>query len=162
MRKHYLVFFLLLFTTTGFSQTDLKRSTVYFEAGGNGLIASLNYEILVTRQRNFGFRAGIGYAPIDEGYIIVPFGIDYLFKLGRQGNFLDAGFGATWSRNREHSSWGYGGDVYETDAPMMSYIPSLGFRRHTSKNWMWRISGAGVFNRDGASPWLGFSIGKRF
>jgi hypothetical protein len=161
MRKLYLLLIFLLPATATWSQTDQKRGTVFFEAGGNGLIASLNYEFLITRQRNFGFRAGIGYAPINEGYIIVPFGVDYLFKLGTPGSFLDAGFGATWTKNQERFYYGYD-DYYETDSPMMSYIPSLGFRRHTSKNWMWRISGAGVFNRDGASPWLGFSIGKRF
>src|SRR5262245_27514551 len=124
MRKHCSTFILLLFTTIAFSQTEQKRSTAYFEAGGNGLIASLNYEFLITKQRNFGFRAGIGYAPINEGYITVPVGVDYLFKLGTAGNFLDAGFGAIWSKNQERFYYGFD-DYYETDSPMISYIPSL-------------------------------------
>ncbi len=44
----------------------------------------------------------------------------------------------------------------------VNFVPSIGYRRHTSKDVMWRISLTPVANKNTLMPWLGASIGKRF
>jgi len=156
-----LIFFLAstFFATCSFGQTSFKRNDIYFEAGGNGLFSSINYERQLTSQPGLGFRVGLGFYSENDLYLTIPIGINYLFKLKNDNSFIDAGLGATWTRNN--------GELFSDSSPangehFVSFVPSIGYRKHTANDVMWRISLAPVANKYGLVPWLGLSLGKRF
>jgi len=142
-----------------YGQTTLKQNDIYIEAAGNGLFASVNYERQLTKEPGLGIRLGIGFYTEKAFYLTIPVGINYLFELKKKNSFIDAGLGATWARiNGEvfGSSKNSNGDHF------INFIPSIGYRKHTNKNIMWRISITPAANKFTLVPWLGFSIGKRF
>jgi len=140
--------------------SDVKKmNNLYIEAGGTGLFGSLNYERQITKKPGLGLRAGIGFYTENGIYLTVPIGINHLFVLKKENSFIDAGLGYTFAIANtdvlnKPSSTG--------NKNFNSVIPSLGFRKHTSKNLMWRVSLSPVINRNGLVPWIGASIGKRF
>jgi hypothetical protein len=134
-------------------QNTFKQNDIYLEAGGNGLWASVNYERQLTKEPGIGARIGIGFYTDNSFYVTIPVGINYLFNIKNNKSFIDAGLGVTWARSDEHPLLGLN---------FVNFIPAIGFRRHTSKNVMWRISLAPIINKYGFVPWLGASIGKRF
>lgn len=140
-------------------QTSFKRNDIYLEAGGNGLFSSVNYERQLTKQPGLGFRLGVGFYSEKAFYLTIPVGINYLFKLKNDKSFIDAGLGATWTRingNLFGSSKNSNGDHF------VNFVPSIGYRRHTAKDLMWRISITPIANKYSLVPWLGLTIGKRF
>jgi len=142
-----------------YGQTTLKQNDIYIEAAGNGLFASVNYERQLTKEPGLGIRLGIGFYTERAFYLTIPVGINYLFELKKKNSFIDAGLGATWARiNGEvfGSSKNSNGDHF------INFVPSIGYRKHTNKNIMWRISITPAANKFTLVPWLGFSIGKRF
>ncbi|MCM0042784.1 MAG: hypothetical protein NBV61_08475 [Algoriphagus sp.] len=155
-----LIFFLAstFFATYSFGQSAFKRNDVYFEAGGNGLFSSINYERQLTSQPGLGVRIGLGFYSENAFYLTIPTGVNYLFKLKNDNSFIDAGLGATWTRKN--------GGLLDIDEPngenFMNFVPSIGYRKHTANDVMWRISLAPVANKYGLVPWLGLSLGKRF
>ena len=156
-----LIFFLAstFLVTCSFGQSTFKRNDVYFEAGGNGLFSSINYERQLTSQPGLGVRIGLGFYTENAFYLTIPTGVNYLFKLKKDNSFIDAGLGATWTRGN--------GELFIVEDPsngenFVSFVPSIGYRKHTANDVMWRISLAPVANKYGLVPWLGFSIGKRF
>jgi hypothetical protein len=157
--KQFLLFMicstLMIFS---FAQTTFKKNDIYLEAGGNGLFASVNYERQLTKQSGLGVRLGVGFYTEDAFYLTIPVGINYLFVLKTKKSFksfIDAGLGVTWAR--------IDGKLFSSNGShFTNFIPSIGYRRHTQKDLMWRISVTPVANNDGLVPWVGFSIGKRF
>lgn len=147
------------FTLCSFAQTTFKKNDVYLEAAGNGLFASVNYERQLTKQPGIGFRLGVGFYSENAFYLTIPVGINYLFKLKSDKSFIDAGLGATWARIDGNL---FGGSKNLNGAHFINFVPSVGYRRHSSKDIMWRISVTPVTNKYGFVPWLGLSIGKRF
>ncbi len=148
-----------LVASCSYGQTAFKRNDIYLEAGGNGLFASVNYERQLTKQPGLGIRLGVGFYSEDAFYLTIPVGINYLFKLRNDKSFIDAGLGITWTR--------MDGKLFEDsensgDDHFVNFIPSIGYRRHTSQDIMWRISLTPVINKYVLFPWLGFSVGKRF
>ena len=110
----------------------------------------------------WGLRFGVGYFSGDEEFrITLPVGINYLFTIQKNKSFLDSGLGATWS----------GAAGLKKDVPtgerdhsehIWSIIPSVGYRRHTKGNFMWRASFTPIINKYRFIPSLGLSLGKRF
>lgn len=159
MRKQILTIFALFATTLLFGQDNFKKNDIYLEAGGNGLFGSVNYERQLTKQPGLGARIGVGFYTENAFYLTVPVGIDYLFKLKNNKSFIDAGLGVTWARidaKLFKDSKNSNGNHF------VNFIPSIGYRRNTLKDLMWRISVTPVVNKNGLTPWLGASIGKRF
>jgi hypothetical protein len=163
MRKYFLTILAIISCTLVFSQPIFKKNDIYFEFLGNGIYASLNYEHQFANQPGFGIRLGIGYYSDRDFDISIPAGINYLFKLKNERSFIDAGLGATWSRAggmksifQEAASGSVG------NAHLISFIPSIGYRRHIKGNFMWRISFTPVFNKYKQVPYGGISVGKRF
>lgn len=159
MRKQIVTAFTLCIVTLSFGQSHFKKNDIYLEAGGNGLLGSVNYERQLTKQLGLGARVGVGFYSENAFYLTIPVGINYLFRLKSDRSFIDAGLGATWTR--------IDGKLFsdiENSNPdhFVNFIPSIGFRRHTLKDVMWRISLTPVANKFGFVPWLGASIGKRF
>jgi hypothetical protein len=159
--KHQLLTTLAVFITAiSFGQTAFKKNDIYLEAGGAGLFSSINYERQLTNKPGLGARIGIGFYTEKAFYLTIPVGINYLFKLKNEKSFIDAGVGASWTRidgklfSKATST--SNGDHF------VNFVPSIGYRRHTSKYVMWRISLTPVANKNTLMPWLGASIGKRF
>ena len=81
------------------AQEKITRKSVYFEAGGNGLYYSFNYEMIVkqTENINLAFRGGCGYMPesvADEHFIAVPF--EFNIITGQNNSHFELGFGYTF------------------------------------------------------------------
>ncbi len=159
MRKYTLTLFAFFAITFSFGQTSFKKNDIYLEAGGNALFGSINYERQLTKQPGLGARIGIGFYAEYAFYLTIPVGINYLFKLKNNKSFIDAGLGATWTRIDGKL---FGDSKNSNGDHFVNFIPSIGYRRHTAKDMMWRISLTPVANKFGLVPWLGLSIGKRF
>lgn len=155
----FLIFFVSVACVNG--QTTFKQNDIYLEVGGSGLFSSINYERQLTKQPGLGIRLGVGFTPIvGTVFITMPAGINYLFKLKDDKSFIDAGINLILFSNHNEGYW---------DGESITYlikgiaIPNIGYRRHTTKNLMWRISFTPVITKEsGFSPWGGISIGKRF
>ena len=159
MGKYTLLFILILVINCVKAQTMFKKNTVYLEAGGNALFGSINYERQLTNEPGLGARIGVGFYTENAFYITIPVGLNYIFQLKNRKSFIDAGLGVTWAKSDLHligSAYPYTGDYF------INFIPSFGYRRHTAKNMMWRVSITPVANKYSFTPWLGASIGKRF
>jgi hypothetical protein len=159
MRRQKLTTLAVCTATLLFGQNDFKKNDVYFEAGGNGLFGSVNYERQLTKQPGLGARIGLGFYSENAFYLTIPAGINYLFKLKGEKSFIDAGLGATWTRIDGEL---FGDSKNSTGDHFVNFVPSIGYRRHTSNDVMWRISVTPVANKYGLVPWIGASIGKRF
>jgi len=159
MRKYFLTILTIGALTFVFGQSAFKKNDIYLEAGGNGLFGSVNYERQLTKEPGLGARIGIGFYSDNAFYLAIPIGINYLFKLKSAKSFIDAGLGVTWTRIDGKL---FGDSKNSNGEHFVNFIPSIGYRRHTSKDLMWRISLTPVANKYGLVPWLGASIGKRF
>ena len=158
LMKHFILCIITAaFITSSFGQTAFKKNDIYLEAGGNGFFASVNYERQLTRQPGLGVRLGVGFYTENAFYLTIPVGINYLFKLNSEKSFIDAGLGVTWARIDANLF-----PESKNSDNFVKFIPSLGYRRHTTQNLMWRISVTPAINESGFVPWLGLSIGKRF
>lgn len=148
-----------LIVSSSYGQTTFKRNDVYLQAGGNGLFGSVNYERQLAKEPGFGLRVGLGFLPQEGSDLIVPVGVNYLFEFKNDGGFFEAGLGATWTSTPPilmGNSKGIEGNSF------VSFVPSVGYRYHTSRNVMWRINLTPIINKYSAFPWLGLSLGKRF
>ena len=158
--KYILIFlFIITFTNSSFAQTSFKRNDIYFEAGGNGLFASVNYERQLTKLPGIGARIGIGFYTENAFYLTIPVAVNYLFKLKGDKSFLDAGLGLTWARVNADV---FGKSIENDESHFANFTPSIGYRLHTSKDLMWRINITPIVNKYAFTPWLGISLGKRF
>jgi len=158
-----LIFCLLNSMTKVSGQSKSKLNTVYFELGGNGLFTSINYERQLLKNTRINFHIGTGIYGVQPTYLTIPFGINYLFKLNNTNSYIDLGFGATYSKADvalyaivDHKNPNYKNTNY------WNYIPSVGYRKLTKKNLMYRFSLTPVINHNDFLPFLGFSIGKSF
>lgn len=162
MQIRIITVLLLLLSTTAKAQEAFRRNTVYGEFLGNGLFASLNYERQFQNKPGLGFRAGIGYWSGDEVFrVSIPAGLLYLFTIKENKSFVDAGLGATWSTDGGIKPRSYYGSA-DDSKHIVSFVPSVGYRRHTKGNFMWRISFTPVINKYKLLPYPGFSFGRRF
>lgn len=161
MKKITILLIFTICSTLSFAQTTFKKNTIFGELGGNGLLASINYERQLTSTPGFGVRLGFGFYGVQPTHLTVPVGINYLVPLKKNNSFLDIGLGLTFtSANVRLVLASDNGTVDNTT--QVNVIPSIGFRRHTSKNIMWRIALTPVINNNGLIPLLGFALGKQF
>lgn len=150
------------------SQQPVKKNDIYFEFLGNGIGPSLNYERGISKNQQIRFRVGVGYFSGNQRFrFSFPAGISYLVLLKNNTSFLDAGIGITNSDGK-----GFSDEYVHADSTIpidnfwpyrvFSLVPSIGFRKHTKNNWMWRINFTPIINEVRTMPWGGVSIGKRF
>ena len=159
MRKFLMTILTLSVVTLSFGQSSFKKNDIYLEALGNGLFGSVNYERQLTKAPGLGVRIGVGFYTEKAFYLTIPAGINYLFPLKNGESFIEAGLGATWTE--------IDGDLFSHNKKsngnnFASFTPSIGYRRHTANNVMWRISLTPVINKYTFVPWIGVAIGKRF
>ncbi len=146
-----LLFLILLFANTLVAQNGFQKNDIYLEAGGNGIAFSLNYERQLGRAPGLGLRMGVGVVPMVG--LSIPAGINYLFKTKNEASFIEIGFGMTRLA---------GGKGKWEKIEQVNFVPGVGYRHHTNKNTMFRVSFTPVFNQSFVFPLVGFSIGKRF
>jgi hypothetical protein len=158
MIKFIIAVFLSATTGIAAGQNSFKKNDIYLEAGGNGLFGSISYERQLTKEPGLGARIGIGVYSENEFFLTLPVGVNYLFELKKKNTFIDAGLGVTWAM----VDGKFSNDPTDIQENFTSFIPSIGYRKHTAKNVMWRISLTPVINKYSFTPWLGLSIGKRF
>jgi hypothetical protein len=157
----YLIIYLVVLSSIGICQAqDLqKHNRLYFEVGGSGLFASVNYEKQLPKLPALGLRVGLGFYTEKAFYMTVPVGLTYAFALKKSNTFLDIGLNLTYSRidgrvfTQEQNSNGN---------HFTSIVPSIAYRKHFGKDTFWRIGFTPVFNQATTLPWLGFSLGRQF
>jgi hypothetical protein len=137
------------------------KNDIYLEAGGWGGFGSINYERQLTKNPGIGIRLGLGFYTENAFYATIPVGLVYLFETKKPGTFWEAGMGMTWMREdgKFFDNEFMGVDIYDkyTNVNM-----SVGFRKHTARNVMWRAQVGGLFNKYTVLPWAGIAVGKRF
>ncbi len=158
-----LIVALLNSTTKVSAQKKVNLNTIYFELGGNGLFTSVNYERQLLKNTRVNFHLGIGIYGLQPGYLTIPFGIKYLFKLKKSNSYITLGLGITYSKADvslyaivDHVNQNYRNTNY------LNYIPNLAYRKITKTNLMYSLSVTPVINHNGFFPFAGFSIGKNF
>lgn len=156
--KKLLLIILFLNAVGASAQNQFKKNTIYLEAGGNGLFGSVNYERQLAKEPGFGVRVGVGFYTENAFYLTIPIGINYLFKLNNNNSFIEGGLGVTFARVNGNLSSNY----YSRGDGFNSFIPSIGYRKQTAKNLMFRFSLTPVINNYGFVPWAGVSFGKSF
>lgn len=168
------IFIALIFCLMGTS-IEAQKNTAFFEVGGMGGFASLNYEWQFGEQPGLSLRVGVGLTLFgfiedvpDNGLPVidipapetvamtVPVSLEYLFDLDNN-NYLETGVGSSWQYSE--------GSKY-------AFFGNFGFRRYfgDSKNWMWKVNFTplvGVAGKNAVKDteptiWGGVSIGKRF
>lgn len=138
------------------AQKPFKRNTAYFEMLGNGLILSLNYERQLTSKPGLGLHIGVGLAGEKPSF---PLGAKYLFDLGEQRSFLEVGAGVTLA---EQDIWEENLNQPKADPYKPGFIPSVGYRYHAPKGFMFRLNYTPVFNKYESRPlYFGLSLGWR-
>ncbi len=163
MKKITTLLIFAIYSTLSFAQTTFKKNTVFGELGGNGLLASINYERQLTSAPGFGVRLGFGFYGVQPTHLTIPIGVNYLIPLKKNNSFVDIGLGLTFtSANVRLVLSSDNGTLNEESTTHVNVIPGIGFRRHTSKNMMWRIALTPVINNNGLIPLLGFALGKQF
>jgi hypothetical protein len=162
--------FLLCFLCTYLSghkssaQEKALRNDLYMEVLGNGGLGSLNYESRLGKSELLGLRVGFGLMGLDKVQPSIITALSNLIPLKQKKDaFMEMSPGLTVAFNRPY---GDTGTVIKT-LYLTDYIMTLtlGYRKHTSGNWMYRFSLVPGFiaNRGGRFFFTaGFSIGKRF
>lgn len=159
MKRPILIIAVLSIVFLSYGQSTFKANNLYLELGGNGLWTSLNYERQLTNEPGLGVRVGVGFYTENAFYLTIPVGINYLFRLKDNRSFIDAGLGTTWAGIGKIST-----DPLKNarEFNFVNFVPSIGYRRESSGNLMWRVSLTPVANKFGLVPWFGISMGKRF
>ena len=87
---------MLIVLTIFFIQVDklqAQRNTVFVEGMGAGGIGSISYERQLTKKPELMIRAGVGTLVFDK---TIPVGVDYLFPLKKNNEFLEVGLAYTF------------------------------------------------------------------
>lgn len=157
------------------AQTDSLngfQKTVFIEAFGQGLQASLNYDMRFKKgsQYGLGFRAGIGgifagssdagAGPESSGVIAFPFGINYL--AGKNRSAIEAGIGLVPQKVNV--------DPYSPTKPKVAgengwgtnRFLNLGYRYQANNGFVFRFLWTPVFGDIGFISRFGISAGWGF
>ena len=145
-----------------------KSKSVFLEVGGNGGLASLNFDSRFNNtEKGLGYRAGFGFIPASYNYFdsrpviwTVPVGLNYL--IGGRRHYLETGLGLTYYFFKGTTSdvWG----IHENDKGSgIVFIPSAGYRYAPhGKAFQGRFIISPLVNSSGLSFYWGFSVGYKF
>jgi hypothetical protein len=177
-RFHIILFIVLINSVLGNHMIaqkgggDYRRKGVFLEILGNGLLATVNYDMRFNknRQDGLGFRVGIGGLSVNgtdnaglsvnAGILTIPFEINYLS--GKRRSAFEAGLGLTplfISAKIKLDDEKFGGSGSGTNGFL-----SLGYRyQPINKGFLFRINWTPIINSYGISPaWFGISFGFSF
>lgn len=146
-----LVLLIFVITTISFSQenySEKKKNSIFFEAGGNGIVASLNYEHNIFK--NVGLRIGFGSALI-EGRIY-PAMIN--FYKGDE-NLFEFGVGVVYYEKTE--GW------FSSDESLC-ISSTIGYKKYPFEGLLFRASFTPLYviKSDRFIPFVGISFGFVF
>lgn len=158
----FIAFCLFNSSTKVAAQSYTKQNTVYLEFLGNGIIGSINYERQLLKKIRLDLRIGAGFYKIYPSHLTIPLGINYLLKLNKSNSFLDFGLGATYTKTDVtfYAIVDHHPGFKQTN--YWNFIPSIGYRKQTKGNLMYRFSLTPVWNSNGFFPYFGCSFGKSF
>ena len=148
---------LLLFFVNKQIQAQSDKA-IYFEAFGNGILYSLNYDQRFSiKNKDLGARLGFSYMPLDgSNFITIPFHLYYL--LGKNGNYLELGSGLTYFDGNAY----FIGD-YSYDSSFALALSAMYRRQPLDGGFLFRIGINSIFSdKLGAPIWAGLSIGYAF
>jgi hypothetical protein len=172
MKKFMFIICFLLYQFQTFGQA----SSVFFEIGGQGLGASLNYDLRLNpfNANSIGLRIGAGGFKGQDTFFSIPIGINKLIGSGQ--SYFDLGLGATYLNNQGskiNCATGYydsKGDYICSD-PIIDYgiysLPidkkssvvgtlNFGYRKIPKYGgFTWRISLTPLFNFEKFNPFFG-------
>ena len=154
------ILFLLFFNNSISGQTN--PNSIYFEALGNGVLYSINYDRLITE--NFGGRIGIMYlSSLDfffvsaENFIIVPVMVNYF--IGNKHK-LELGCGIIYASadNAEAFEFGSG-----ESSSAIGGTATIGYRYQLKEGgFLFRVGFTPIFGEGGFAPSAGISLGFSF
>lgn len=133
-----------------------NASQIYFEAGGPGILYSVNYDGRFSKKENgLGGRIGIGIVSVDQStFSSIPVGVNYLF--GTEGKYFEAGLGMSFLSYKDNA-------VDLLDGSTTSGYLQLGYRSQPKKSgFTWRANFSPFFGFGYFVPFGGVSIGYRF
>lgn len=163
MIRIILIVHLLLILCHAHGQTVEKKNTVYFQLGGNGLFASLNFERQLVNVPKIRIHAGIGNYGTRKPYVTIPIGINYLLNIKKSNAGFEFGIGLTYTKadvllyvivDRKQP--------YEPKENFVLVVPGISYRIQTKKHRMYKIGLTPVIGQYGLIPFIGFSTGKSF
>ena len=150
MQKSMLLILLMSsFSSSVFSQKEIGMTSshapnIFIEAGGNGGLASVNFDMRFSEKYSgLGARIGVGAGYVSEAHVFFrgtttfPIAINYLFGSGR--HFLEVGAGLT-----------IGQDRFPYDGNKTYFVPNLGYRFQAVKK--------GLLFRGVLSPFIGSKV----
>jgi hypothetical protein len=150
MQKCIILFLLSsIFSTSVFCQNDIRWTSshapnIFIEAGGNGGLASVNFDMRFSQNYNgLGARIGVGAAYVSDAHVFFrgtttfPIAINYLFGSGP--HFLEVGAGLT-----------IGQDPFPFAGNKSYFVPNLGYRFQAVKK--------GLLFRGVVSPFIGTKV----
>lgn len=128
----------------------LPTQAVYFELLGNGLLYTINYEVIIDGKVTARF-GGMCFPGAQPTCPVAPLMIGYL--LGYGSNKLELGLGGLWIYNLPMRGWTVG----QTATVAWRYQPE-------EEGFMWKIGwtpllGVGPAQNESAPVWLGVASG---
>lgn len=167
MKQKIIIIFLTLINTSVFGQevnhqTESLSNTFFFEALGNGIIGSVNYERRLSKNPYLTARVGVGFYTESNFYLTIPISLQYLIDL-KKNNFIETGLGYTWAQFGADDCFFCNG-TDNTDNYSNLHL-SIGYRKHFGNKWMWKVNFSPLItnNHDESfRPWIGASFGKQF
>lgn len=151
-----------------FSSIAQKSKSVFLELGGNGGLASVNFDSrLNNTEKGLGYRVGFGFIPPTSSFFdsrptiwTFPVGLNYL--TGGHRHYFETGLGLTFYLFKGTTSdiWG----IYENDKGSgILFFPSAGYRyAPDGKAFQGRIFVSPAITSEGSSFYWGLSIGYKF
>jgi hypothetical protein len=143
-----IVFLLILSCSSGYSQVDFKRNTIYGELLGAGGLASLNFDYRLGKNpAGFGIRAGVGFFQWNNSASLsFPLMGNYL--IGKNGNYFELGLGTSIGYEYILDSSSQIQHTSEEGFRLRAPIFNLGYRR--------QVLAGGLNFRIGLSPQVSF------
>src|SRR5687768_1740090 len=109
------------------AQKSFKRTTLYGEILGSGLILSVNYEKQLSNKPGLGLYAGIG---LGGDLPVIPLGAKYLFQLGSEKSFIETGAGIVLVEYDAIDGKDTYLDYIGKEKLGVAFVPSVGYRHH--------------------------------
>lgn len=160
--KILLILVLILSGVEAFSQELIKKNEIFAELGGNGLLGSINYYRQFGDKPGFGARIGAGVYG-NEANLTIPVEVNYLIRVLGNHSFLDLGLGATFTKANVHLyALAERSEGYVEKKPFAFFIPSIGLRAYTTKNYVWHVNITPIQTEYSMLPYFGLGFGKRF
>jgi hypothetical protein len=153
MKKLVVIITICLMSISSYCQTpgvkqdsvvkDIRKNSIFFELGGNGLLYSVNYERLIDIAEDLviGLRIGYSYCnmsfAIMEKYSIVPLEINLIS--GKKHCF-ELGCGLTVSKRTIGKAAGSYSEPVETSERIQTLVFRTGYRYRADSGFLFRFA----------------------